>query len=99
MFEQIRCNVLNIIDQKKDREVTRDSSFHMAGVYMLYVDCFADNTIIPFYIGQTNNFQERHKQHFTEILALNRLNRECYEYALLADLYNGRVRVRYFPIW
>ena len=59
---------------------------------MLYVDCFDDETIIPFYIGQTSNFQDRHKKHFSEIMALNRLNRECYAYALFADLYNGHNR-------
>lgn len=92
MFDKIRAQVQYMIEQHKANEVTRDSNFNNAGIYMLYVDCFTDEKIIPFYIGQTHDFQERHKQHFTEILALNRLNRECYEYALLADLYNGRAR-------
>lgn len=92
MFDQIRSNVLNIIEQNKTNEVTRDSRFCKAGVYMLFVDCFTDDLIIPFYIGQTSNFQKRHKQHFSEVMALNRLHRECYEYALYADLYNGHAR-------
>ncbi len=91
-FDQVRNNIQCIIEQNKTYEVTNTSHIHKAGVYMLYVDCFSDDTIIPFYIGQTNDFQERHKQHFSEIMALNRLHRECYEYALFADLYNGHAR-------
>ena len=92
MFEIIRNKVISIIEQNKANEITSDSNINAAGIYMLYVDCFEDGTIIPFYIGQTKNFQERHKKHISEIMALNRLNRECYEYALFADLYNGHNR-------
>lgn len=92
MFDNICREVRELIASHKVNEITRDSNFHSAGVYMLYVDCFEDDKIIPFYIGQTSDFQERHKQHFTEVMALNRLNRECYEYALYADLYNGHAR-------
>jgi len=88
-FDKIRTDVLHIIEQNKVNEITRHSNVHESGVYMIYVDNFTDDTIIPFYIGQTTDFQERHKQHFTDIMALNRLNRECYEYALFADLYYG----------
>ena len=92
IFEQTRNSVMRIIDKNREYEVTSNSNIDKAGIYMLYVDCFDDDTIIPFYIGQTTNFQNRHKQHLSEIMALNRLNRECYEYALFADLYNGHNR-------
>ena len=92
MFEIIRNKVTSIIEQNKTNEITCNSNINDSGIYMLYVDCFDDETIIPFYIGQTSNFQDRHKKHFSEIMALNRLNRECYAYALFADLYNGHNR-------
>ena len=92
VFDQTFRKVLSIIEQNKSSEVTVDSNTHTAGIYMLFVDHFEDDRIVPFYIGQTSDFQKRHKQHFTEIMALNRLNRECYRYALFADLYNGHAR-------
>ena len=92
MIAEVRSKVLNAIALNKTNEITRYSNVHSAGVYMLYVDCFQDDFIVPFYIGQTSDFQERHKQHFTQVMALNRLNRECYTYALFSDLYNGHAR-------
>ena len=92
MFKNIQREVLNIIEKNQKNEITRHTKVYEAGVYMLYVDAFNDDIIIPFYIGQTNNFQNRHMQHMTDIMALNRLNRDCYKYALFADLYNGHAR-------
>ena len=92
IYSKIRGKVISIIEQYKTNEVTSNSNFNEAGIYMLYVDSFDDDTIIPFYIGQTSNFQERHKKHLSEIMALNRLNRDCYKYALFAELYNGHNR-------
>ena len=71
VFEQIRSRIQHIIKQNKANEVTHNTNICKSGVYILFVDCFEDDTIIPFYIGQTGNFQERHKQHFSEIMALN----------------------------
>lgn len=91
-FDSIKRKVLNIICENKDKEITRKTNIIKSGIYMLYVDCFEDDSIIPFYIGQTNNFQKRHKQHFTEVLSLNRLDNSCYKYALQKGLYNGNYR-------
>ena len=71
-YSEIRSKVIRIIEQNKTNEVTSNSNLIEAGIYMLYVDSFDDDTIIPFYIGQTNNFQKRHKEHFSEIMALLR---------------------------
>jgi len=91
-FERIKCKVLDIIDANKYKEVDRKTDVKKSGIYMLYVDCFDDEKIIPFYIGQTSNFQERYKQHFCELLSLNRLDYSCYKHALLKGLYNGHYR-------
>lgn len=91
-FEDIKSRVLELIAENRHREVSRKTCYQNSGIYMLYVDCFTDDRIIPFYIGQTNNFQERHKKHLTDLLSLNRLDQRCYEYALLNGLYDGRYR-------
>jgi len=92
MISEIRDKVYRLIAENKHQEVLRNGNHRSAGVYMLYVDNFESDTIIPFYIGQTNNFQDRHKQHLSELMALNRLQHNCYEYAVIKDLYNGRAR-------
>lgn len=91
-FDEIKNHVLELVKRNRSNEITRKTNCHAAGIYMLYVDCFSDDRIIPFYIGQTHDFQERHKKHLSDLLALNRLDQSCYEYALLKDLYNGRYR-------
>lgn len=92
MFSEIRKRVLEIIANNKDKEIMSNSNYRSAGIYMIYVDCFESDTIIPFYIGQTNDFQNRHRKHLTELMSLNRLSRNGYEYAVLKDLYNGKAR-------
>ena len=92
MIETIRNSVLNLIKEHKACEVLCNTNYRSAGIYMIYVDNFQSDKIVPFYIGQTGDFQRRHKQHMTELMSLNRLNRECYQYALLKDLYNGSAR-------
>ena len=92
MIFEVKSRVKELILQNKENEVKRNTSLHTAGVYMLYVDCFESDTIVPFYIGQTNDFQTRHKQHLTELMALNRFDRRCYEYAVLKDFYNGSIK-------
>lgn len=91
-FEEIKNRVLELAEHNRDKEVTRKTDYRNAGVYMLYVDCFTDEKIIPFYIGQTDNFQERHKKHLSDLLALNRLEKSCYEHALFKRWYTGRYR-------
>jgi len=91
-FCEVKKKVLDIIRDNKTDEVTRTSKINRAGIYMLYVDNFEDEKIIPFYIGQTGDFQRRHKQHFFEILSLNRLENSCYKYALQRGEYGGHYR-------
>ena len=91
-FKGIKKQVLEIISANKYNEVSRKTDIRKSGIYMLYVECFEDDKIIPFYIGQTNDFQERYKRHFCEMLSLNRLNYSCYKYALLKGLYNGHYK-------
>ena len=71
-IEQIKKQVQQTIDNRKNCFVTNNSHFEkQAGIYMLYVDYFEDETIIPIYIGQTMDLQKRWKEHKKKILALN----------------------------
>lgn len=92
-FNEIRESVLDLIANNKDKQVTRSTSIKKAGIYMLYIDDLVDEEIIPFYIGQTDDFQERFKQHYMQLLALNRLEKSCYKYALRKGLYEGKYRL------
>ena len=88
----IKKQVLDIISENNHIEITNTTNLKTGGVYMLYVDCFDSKKIIPFYIGETENFQQRHKDHLLEVLSLNRLHTECYIQALLSGLYNGKYK-------
>lgn len=91
-FSSVKSRVLELIKSNKVREVTHATAYKGGGIYLLYVDDFSDERILPFYIGQTVDFQQRHQQHLRQILSLNRLRKECYEYALEKGLYNGNYR-------
>lgn len=91
-FSSVKSRVLELIKSNKAREVTHATAYKGGGIYLLYVDDFSDERILPFYIGQTVDFQQRHQQHLRQILSLNRLRKDCYEYALASNLYNGNYR-------
>lgn len=88
-FDLLKEKVLNIIICNKSNEITRETSNKGAGIYMLYVDDFSDTSIIPFYIGETGDFQKRHEEHLKELLSLNRLQYEHYKNYLIQNYYDG----------
>lgn len=91
MFEEIKTRVKELILGNKG-EITSTTNFKSGGIYMIYVDDFTDEKIIPFYIGQTHDFQDRHKTHFTELLSLNRLRREVYDGCVLDGIYSSQYK-------
>jgi len=86
-FESIKEKIINLSKDKK--EITSKTKYKTGGIYMLYIDKFEDDKIIPFYIGKTHDFQDRHKEHMKEIFAINRLSKEYYEYAIINDYFEG----------
>lgn len=97
MFEKIKEEIINLIKENKDKEINTHSNNSNKGIYMLYIDNFDDDKIIPFYIGQTGcgknrNFQTRYKEHLEEIMSLNRLNYEYYKKLLLDNFYDGHYK-------
>ena len=97
MFEEIRNKVKNIINDKDIEEINNKSDNKNIGIYMIYIDNFNDDKIIPIYIGQTGcgknrNFQNRYKEHLQEIMALNRLEYNYYKELLFDNFYDGHYK-------
>ena len=63
-----------------------------SGIYLLYVDCFEDDWIAPIYVGKAKDIQNRYKQHFKDVMSLNRLSKEFYKTYLSKRFYNGKYK-------
>lgn len=97
MFEEIKNKVQNIINDSSIQEIRNYTNNKNIGIYMIYIDNFNDDRIIPIYIGQTGygknrNFQNRYKEHLQEIMALNRLRYNYYKEILLDNFYDGHYK-------
>ena len=86
-FKTLKEKIMNLIKEKN--EITPKTKYKIGGIYMLYIDNFEDDKIIPFYIGKTHDFQDRHKEHMKEIFAINRLDKGYYEYAVVNNYFEG----------
>ena len=71
LFDELRQDVLNLISNS-DTYISSRTSCKDAGIYLLYVDNFDDEKIIPFYIGKTVNFQKRFSDHIRDLKALTK---------------------------
>ncbi|WP_413299682.1 GIY-YIG nuclease family protein [Bacillus sp. 1P10SD] len=77
-FQDIKHQVKQLVHENLHREVTPETKYNYSGIYMIYIDNFTSKKIVPFYIGQSTNIQRRFKEHFSEIIALNRLSYDEY---------------------
>jgi hypothetical protein len=87
--------VNQLIEEHSDREITSETKYNTSGIYMIYIDHFTSNKIVPIYIGQSKDVQKRYKDHLSEILALNRFsNNEYYNYFFYKSnsFYEGRFK-------
>ena len=94
-FEAIKQKVQSIVENNSALEVTNETDLSFGGIYMLYVNDFSDEKVIPFYIGKTENFQKRHKEHFSELLEFNRYNYDEYRYNFIRPSYSSGVVSRF----
>jgi hypothetical protein len=78
IFNNVKKIVKQLIQENIYREVTSETKLKISGIYMIYIDNFTSENIVPIYIGQAKDIQRRYKQHYSEILALNRLSYEEY---------------------
>lgn len=65
-FNTLKNTILCII-KKSNQIVSLTNSVHESGIYLLYVNNFDDNKILPFYIGQAIDFSKRFKTHIKDI--------------------------------
>ncbi|MDU1845222.1 MAG: excinuclease ABC subunit C [Niallia nealsonii] len=94
-IDDIKQQVKQLIQDNLYREVTPETNFKVSGIYMIYIDNFTSDKIVPIYIGQATDIQRRYKQHFLEIIALNRLSYDEYnKYFFLksSSFYEGRFK-------
>lgn len=87
-FNRIKNTVLGIISASTE-EVLPSTKIKKSGIYMIYVDYFDDEKVIPIYIGKSTDIQKRYKSHYQEILSLNRLGYEEYKKYTESGLYDG----------
>lgn len=78
-IDDIKSQVKHLIQENINREVTPDTKHKISGVYMIYINDFTNDYIVPIYIGQAKDIQKRYSEHLKQILALNRLSYDEYE--------------------
>ncbi|KRG15936.1 hypothetical protein ACA29_05080 [Lederbergia galactosidilytica] len=79
-IDRLKYHVKQLIKDNSHREVTPQTKYKTSGIYMIYIENFTDDKVVPIYIGQSKDIQRRYKQHYSEILALNRLSYDEYKY-------------------
>lgn len=87
-IEDIRSQVQQLIQQNANIEVTTNTKHKISGIYMIYIDNFSSETIVPIYIGRSVDVQKRYKEHLEEVLALNRLSSEEYHKYFFSKSYS-----------
>lgn len=94
-INQIKLLAKRLINKNSHREVTSETKHNNSGIYMIYIDNFHSENIVPIYIGQAKDIQKRYKQHLTEILALNRISYEEYHkyfFSKSTSFYEGKFK-------
>lgn len=87
-IEDVKLQFHHLIQKNSAKEVTTETKYKISGIYMIYINNFSSDTIIPMYIGRSEDIQKRYKQHFEEILALNRLSSEEYHKYFFSKAYS-----------
>lgn len=86
-FKKLRTKILELTGNE---QVTKSSHAKTGGIYMLYIDNFEDDSIIPFYVGKTNSFSRRLSQHVSAIKKLMGYPRRKYNSLVEEGEFNGQ---------
>lgn len=54
-FEIVKNQVIQLIHENLHNEVTPTTKHSVSGIYMIYVNHFSSDKIIPIYIGQAKD--------------------------------------------
>lgn len=94
-IDNVKEQVQRFIQDNSYREVTPGTKYKVSGIYMIYIDYFSNDKVVPIYIGQSKDIQRRYKDHLCEILSLNRLSyKNYYEYFFseFGSYYEGKFK-------
>ncbi|MCU4923973.1 excinuclease ABC subunit C [Bacillus cereus] len=94
-IDNVRERVKQFIQDNSYKEVTPNTKYKVCGIYMIYIDNFSNDKVVPIYIGQSKDIQRRYKDHLCELLSLNRLSYEnYYEYFFseFGSYYEGKFK-------
>lgn len=84
IFKEINELVQETIKNNKTF-VTPTTSWKTSGIYMIYINTNYPDKLLPIYIGQSKNIQDRYKKHMESLLGLNRIYPDVYK-----DLFFGK---------
>ena len=87
-IEDVKLQVQQLIKLNSDNEITVDTKRKISGIYMIYINNFSSENVVPIYIGRSVDIQRRYKKHLGEILALNRLSSEEYHKYFFSKSYS-----------
>ena len=76
-YKDLTSFVQQIISSNNDY-IDYSTKNNASGIYMIYINNFSDDKILPIYIGKSNNLQKRYETHYKEILSLNHLDYDTY---------------------
>lgn len=64
-IDKLKYQVKEIIEVNSHKEVTPQTKYKTSGIYMIYIDNFTNDRVVPIYIGQSKDIQRRYKQHYS----------------------------------
>ena len=88
-FIEYKKKLMTLVNSGLYKEITINTKGKICGIYMLYVDNFEDDKIIPVYIGQSIDIVQRYKSHVSEIYTINRFKYITYAWNMLRRMYEG----------
>ncbi len=86
-FKKLKSKILELTGNE---QVTKSSHPKTGGIYMMYIDHFDDDFIIPFYVGKTNSFSRRLSQHISGIKKLIGLPKRKYNSLVEEGEFDGQ---------
>lgn len=86
-FKKLRSQIIELTNNE---QVSKSKHAKVGGIYMLYIDNFDDDYIIPFYVGRTNSFSRRLSDHVSSVKKLMSYSRRKYNSLVEEGEFEGR---------
>lgn len=72
-FNEVKGKFIKLIENGPHHIMLNDKE-KVSGIYMIYLAGYDSDTVLPIYIGRSNNIVRRYKQHYKKLCILNRLD-------------------------